>query len=216
MEGAQISLTLIIIIFTCIISYQGFNNQQMRNDFLMRPASVKEFGQYYRFLSSGFLHGSWIHLGINMFVLYQFGEQLEFTLLQHFGGLAGRLFFLLIYLGSIIFGALPSFIKHSNNQYYSALGASGGVAGVLFACSFLYPWSILLLYFVLPIPYIIAGILYLFYESYMDKKGGDNVAHDAHMSGAVFGYISIIIIFLIMNPNLFQAYLHRLLSGPFG
>ena len=56
MEGAQISLTLIIIIFTCIISYQGFNNQQMRNDFLMRPASVKEFGQYYRFLSSGFLH----------------------------------------------------------------------------------------------------------------------------------------------------------------
>ncbi|MFK8008150.1 MAG: rhomboid family intramembrane serine protease [Saprospiraceae bacterium] len=216
MEGVQITLTLIIIIFTCIISYQGFNDQKMRNDFLMRPASVKEFGQYYRFITSGFLHGSWLHLGINMFVLYQFGEQLEYRLLDHFGDLSGRLFFLLIYLGSIIFGSLPSFIKHSNNQYYSALGASGGVAGVLFACIFLYPWNILLLYFVIPIPYIIAGVLYLFYESYMDKKGGDNVAHDAHMSGAIFGYISIIVIFLIMNPNLFKAYLQRLLDGPFG
>ena len=215
MGGVQISLTLIIIIFTCIISYQGFNNPQLRNNFLMRPASVKEFGQYYRFITSGFLHGSWLHLGINMFVLYQFGEQLEFTLQQHFGGLAGRLFFLLIYHGSIIFGALPSFIKHGNNQYYTALGASGGVAGVLFACSFLYPWSILWLYFVVPIPYIIGGILYLFYESYMDKKGGDNVAHDAHLSGAIFGYVSIVVIFLIMSPNLFQAYLQRLLNGPF-
>ncbi|MFK7773884.1 MAG: rhomboid family intramembrane serine protease [Saprospiraceae bacterium] len=215
MEGVQITLTLIIIIFTCMISYQAFNDSAMRNKFVMHPASVKEFGQYYRFLTSGFLHGSWLHLGINMFVLYQFGEQLELTLLHHFGDLAGRLFFLLIYLGAIIFGSIPSFLKHSNNQYYSALGASGGVAGVLFACTFLYPWSILWLYFVIPLPYIVSSVLYLFYESYMDKKGGDNIAHDAHMGGAIFGYIAMIIIFFLMDPKLLQAYLSRILEIPF-
>jgi len=213
--GVQITLTLIIVIITCLISYQGFNDQRMRNDFLMRPASVKEFGQYYRFITAGFLHGSWMHLGINMFVLYQFGEQLELTLLHHFGDLAGRLFFILIYLGSIIFGSLPSFIKHSDNQYYSALGASGGVSGVLFACIFLYPWSMLGLFLIIPLPYIIYGVLYMFYESYMDKKGGDNIAHDAHMSGAIFGYLAMIVIFFLMEPALLEGYFQRLLSGPF-
>lgn len=213
--GVPITLTLILVIFTCLISYQAFNDSRMRSNLMMHPASVKEFGQYYRFLTSGFLHGSWIHLGINMFVFYQFGEQLELTLLHHFGDLEGRLLFLLVYFGSIIFGSLPSYLKHSDNQYYSALGASGGVAGVLFACTFLYPWSVLYLYFILPLPYVVSSILYLFYESYMDKKGGDNIAHDAHLSGAIFGYLIMIIIFYIMDPNLLQAYFNRLFDLPF-
>ncbi len=96
--GVHLTLTLIIIIVTCLISYQAFNNSAIRSKFVMHPASVNEFGQYYRFLTSGFLHGSWMHLGVNMYVLWMFGEQLEKFFLREFGDLTGRLVYLLIYL----------------------------------------------------------------------------------------------------------------------
>ncbi len=217
MGGVQITLTLILIIFTCIISYQAFNNSQMKAKFLMHPSSVNEFGQYYRFLTSGFLHANWMHLGVNMWVLYVFGEPLELFFLSQFGELAGRLLFLLLYFGAIIFSSIPAFLKHRNNQYYSALGASGGVAAILFALLVISPWSKLNFIFLPGIKFyfIVFGLVYLFYESYMSKKGNDNIGHDAHLAGAVFGFTGIILISFLMKPELIDRYIYGLMHPPF-
>lgn len=216
MEGVQITLTLIIIIFTCIISYQGFNDSRMKGKFSMHPASVNEFGQYYRLLTSGFLHGNWMHLGVNMYVLYIFGESLEIFFLREFGELLGRLLFLLLYLGAIIFSSIPSYLQHKNNQYYSALGASGGVAAILFALLVVYPWGQLSL-ILIPIKFyfVVYGVAYLFYESYMSKKGNDNIGHDAHISGAIFGLTGMILITYILKPELIDKYIYGLTHPPF-
>lgn len=215
--GIQISLTIIIIIFTCLISYQAFNDSTMRSKLIMHPASVHEFGQYYRFLTSGFLHGSWMHLGINMYVLWMFGEALEKFFLREFGDLTGRLVYLLIYLGAIVLSSLPAYLQHKNNQYYSALGASGGVAAILFALIVVAPWSgITFLFFpFFPIPFIVFGILYLLYESYLSKKGNDMIGHDAHIAGAIFGLISIIVVSFILKPELIQRYIYTLTHPTF-
>lgn len=210
----MISLTLVIVIFTCIFSYQGFNDNRLKNKFLFHPASVNEFGQWYRFLTSGFLHNDGWHLGINMFVLYQFGENLERFCMGQFGDLKGRGIYLLVYLGAIIVGSLPLYIKHKNNQYYSALGASGGVSGILFASIFIWPWAMLGFMLIIPMPYVVFGVVYMFYESYMGKRGRGNIAHDAHIWGAIFGYISISIILFLLKPELAQFLVERLLSGP--
>ncbi len=210
----MISLTLIIVIFTAIISYNGFNDRAMQSKFLMHPASVNEFGQWYRFITSGFLHGDMMHLGINMFVLWQFGEPLEEYFMAQFGDLTGRIYFVILYFGAIIAGSVPPFIKHKNNQYYSALGASGGVAGILFANIFISPWSWLGLFLVIPMPYIVFGVLYVFYESYMGKKGNTKIAHDAHLAGAAFGYIAVIAFMYIYSPEAVSFYFEKLMAGP--
>ncbi|MGK0365940.1 MAG: membrane associated rhomboid family serine protease [Saprospiraceae bacterium] len=215
--GVHLTLTLIIIIVTCLISYQAFNNSAIRSKFVMHPASVNEFGQYYRFLTSGFLHGSWMHLGVNMYVLWMFGEQLEKFFLREFGDLTGRLVYLLIYLGAIVLSSLPAYLKHKNNQYYSALGASGGVSAILFALIVVAPWSgITFLFFpFFPIPFIVFGVLYLVYESYMSKKGNDMIGHDAHIAGAIFGLISIVVVSFILKPELIQGYIYSLTNPTF-
>ena len=216
MVTSGITLTIIIVIFTCIISYQAFNDQMMRNKFLFHPASVAEFGQYYRFITSGFLHGSWMHLGVNMFVLWQFGESLEKSFMLMFGDMAGRLCYVILYLGAIIFGSLPLFIKHRNNQYYSALGASGGVSGVLFALMVIAPWSgIRFIFFpFFDIPFIVFGVLYLVYEQYQSKQGGGRIAHDAHIWGAVFGVVAMLAFTFALRPELLNVYLQNFLAGP--
>jgi len=180
----------------------------------MHPASVKEFGQWYRFITSGFLHGSYMHLGINMFVLWQFGESLEGWFMDQFGDLIGRVYFVILYFGAIIVGSLPPYIKHQDNQYYSALGASGGVSGILFASIFVSPWSYLGFMLVIPMPYVVFGVLYLFYESYMGKKGGTGIAHDAHIAGAIFGYLAVIGFLLTLGPEIVDLYFQRLMAGP--
>lgn len=210
----MITLTFIIIIFTCIISYNGFNDRAMQSKFLMHPASVNEFGQWYRFITSGFLHGDLMHLGINMFVLYQFGERLEDFCMRQFGDLTGRIYFIILYFGAIIAGSVPSYIKHKNNQYYSALGASGGVSGILFASIFIDPWNWLLFLLFIPMPYIVFGVIYVLYESYMDKKGNTKIAHDAHLAGAAFGYIIIIAFIYMENPHYVDFFLEKLKAGP--
>ncbi len=213
-----VTLSLIIVIFTCIISWQGFNDNHMRSKFSMHPASVKEFGQWYRLLTSGFLHKDFLHLGINMYVLWMFGENLERIFMQKyfFGEIWGRLIYVLIYLGAIVVSSLPAYFKHQDNQYYSALGASGGVSAILFALILIAPWSEIRLLIIpfFPIPFIVFGIFYLIYETYMGKKGGDLIGHDAHVAGAIFGMVALLVVSFIFNPELLQFYYDAVMSGP--
>ena len=207
----SITLTLILVIFTSLISYQAFENYTMRQKLIMHPASVKQRGEFYRFLTSGFIHANWMHLIINMYVLFTFGEAVEKALNYYFGGGMGRILFTVLYLGAIIISSVPSYIKHQNNEYYSALGASGGTSAIVFAFIFFDPWQWFLFP---PLPGVLLAVAYLMYSSYMSKKGGDNIGHDAHLWGAVYGLVFMIVICIIWHPELLNAAIQLFLEGP--
>lgn len=183
------NVTVLIIIITVIVSFLCFENRQLFDQLKHHPVSEANNKEWYRMISSGFLHADYFHLGINMYVLYGFGSFVERQFLSHYGTVQGRIIYLLLYLVMIIIADIPSFIKHRNNYGYSAIGASGAVSGILFIFILLRPWAPLELYFFIPIPAIIFGVLYLLYSSWASKNARDNIGHDAHFYGAVAGMV---------------------------
>ena len=145
-----------------------------------------------------------MHLLINMFVLWSFGEIVE-TFLKNSFGLKGELYYVLLYVAGILFSTLVDFRNNKDNIYYNAVGASGAVSAVVFASILIYPGgSIFVFPIPIPIPSWLFGILYLAYSAYMAKRGTDNVGHTAHFWGAVVG----VIFMLIVSPQTFSSFLH--------
>lgn len=200
----MLSQTIIIIIITTLISILSFSNRKLYSDLIMYPPAINR-GQYYRLLTSGFIHADWNHLIFNMLTLYFFGKPVESAM----DSIIGRFGFLALYLGGIIISDLPSYFKNRNNSHYASLGASGGVSSVVFAFILFAPWA----WFAFPpVPAIVYGIGYLVYCIYMSKKGGDRINHDAHFWGALYG-----IVFTIINePRITSYFLDQLMhpQGP--
>jgi membrane associated rhomboid family serine protease len=211
----NISLTLIIVIMTGIISYQAFERPAMRSRMLFVPDLINRFGQYDRFLTHGFIHADWMHLLMNLFVLYMFGENAEYYFKMAFGAVLGPILYLFLYLGGIVVSSIPGFFKHRENRFYSALGASGAVSGVVFLNIFFAPWSLIYIYGIIPIPIVVGGVLYLWYSSYMDKKGTDNIGHDAHFYGAVWGFLFTFVAALAFRPDFVSMFLDLLMHPTF-
>ncbi len=161
--------------------------------------------EYHRLITHAFVHANWEHLFVNMIVLFSFGQAIEMYFKYNFGN-NHILYYFLLYFGGILTSNLYALVKHHNNYFYNAVGASGAVASILFAAIFFDPWNKILFFYVLPIPGIIFAALYLFYSYQMSVKQKDNVAHDAHFLGALFGFIFPILI----NPMLFQTFLDKL------
>jgi len=206
------SFTIILVIMTGVISYQAFNNPVMRQKLIFHPASVKNNGEWYRFITHGFIHANWGHLLINLFVLWQFGEVIEsFFNSALFGKAFGKILFLVLYLSAIIIAGIPAYIRHQNNNYYASLGASGATSALVLAYIMLNPWGWFLFP---PLPALLVGIGYLWYSSYMTKHGADNIAHDAHLWGAVYGLAFMIVATMVARPELLDFYLQQLLAGP--
>lgn len=203
------SITLLIIIITVLISYQAMENPAMKASLFFRPYDLAQRKEYYRALTSGFIHRDWIHLGVNMYVLWVFGEFVEHQFVALFGTMKGRIFYLLVYLATIVFAHTTSFIKHRNNPAYASLGASGGVSGILVIFVLFAPWATLLLFFIIPMPAIVAAIGYLVYSSWASKNAHDNIGHDAHIDGALFGFWFAI----LLKPSLFSQFLNELVNG---
>ena len=207
------SITVILVILTGVISFQAFSNISMQQQLLFHPVSIKERGQYYRFLTYGLVHGGWGHLLINMYVLYIFGEYTEPLYHYLFGPAMGRIAYLLFYLSAIVISSVPSYFQHQDNTLYRAVGASGATSAMVFAFVLLNPWQWFLFP---PLPAVIFGVGYLWYSSYMDKKGGDNIGHNAHFWGAVYGLFFTIASIMAMKPEMMNVILERLLAGPTG
>ena len=182
---------LIIIIATCIISYIGFQQPEFFQKYKFEVGSIQRRKEYIRLLSEGFLHGDWLHLILNMYVLYAFAP----FVIQVFG-IVG---FLIIYFGSIILGNLFCLYVYKNVPFYSAIGASGGVSGLIFAAVILDPVNIKLgiLFIPVAIPGFIFGALYFGYSVYMmlNPRANDNIGHAAHLGGAFFGLLYGVAIF---------------------
>jgi membrane associated rhomboid family serine protease len=202
----ELSITLILIIITVIISFTAFNNEKITNDLVFWPPMIKQKKQFYRFITSGFIHADIAHLAFNMITLYFFGRAMELFFIERIG----KVGFLLFYIIGIIVSEVPSYIKHQNNYSYRSLGASGAVTAILFSFILLSPWQTLFVFF-LPLPAIIFAVIYIGYTIYMDKKGGDYVNHSAHLWGAVWGILATI----IMEPTVIPHFLEQLMNPSF-
>lgn len=181
------SITLAIIGVTVLVSLAALNNAALFEQLLFQPFAIHERKEWYRFLTHAAVHGSIMHLLVNMYVLWMFGTAVE----QAYGQITGNdpwLPYLVLYIGGVIFSALPGYYKHRHDPAYRAVGASGATSAVVFSFILLHPDTKLMLIF-LPIPLAawIFGGLYLFYEWYMSKRGRDGIAHDAHYFGALYG-----------------------------
>ena len=181
---------LVIIIATAICSYLGFTRPGFGDRWLFDVQSIVRDKQYYRIISSAFLHGSWMHLIFNMYSLYSFGGAIE----QVYGPVE----FLTIYFSGILGGNLLSLILHRNHEY-RALGASGGVCGIIFACIFLLPGSSVYMFFIpFPIPAHIFAVVFIL-GSYVGLRGQiGNIGHDAHLGGAIIG----LVVTTVMHPSI--------------
>jgi membrane associated rhomboid family serine protease len=200
-------ITWIIIGVTAAVSFIAFQNHELMHKLQFNAAQVVHRKQYYRLVSHAFVHANWPHLIVNMLVLFFFGRNIEYYFSMFFGA-KGSLYFVILYLGGILASNLWSLIKHQNNYYYNAVGASGAVSAVLFAFIFFDPWEKLYFFGILPIPGIVFGVGYLVYSYQMGKRKTDNVAHDAHFLGAVFGFILPV----IFQPDLFGRFIDQLFS----
>ncbi|MCI9845765.1 rhomboid family intramembrane serine protease [Flavobacterium pectinovorum] len=178
-----------IIIANVLISYKGFNDLYFFRKYEFHVGSIRS-GEQIRMLSSGFLHVDMMHLMFNMLTLWFFAPVVLNWL--------GTFSFVLVYLGSLIFGSLLTMFFHKNDYSYRAVGASGAVTGVLYSAILLQPDMMLGIFFVIPIPAYLFGILYLLYSIYGMKAKNDNIGHTAHFGGAVGGYL----ITLIKEPSL--------------
>lgn len=196
-------VTLIIIAVTVITSIVAFSNKSVYRRFVFNAYDIKHFNNHYRFFTYGFLHADWAHLIINMLVLYSFGRIVE----QYYSLIwpeKGWFYYLLLYVGGIMMSTIPSFGKHKDDYSYNAVGASGAVSSVLFASILFDPFGKVYLYFIpIGIPAVIFGVLYLGYSWYMSKKNIDNIGHDVHFWGAIFGLIFT----LALKPAVASAFL---------
>lgn len=203
-------MTIVIVAITVIVSLLAFSNAELLHRLKFNPWMIKERRESWRFISHAFVHVGWAHLLINMFVLYSFGRVVEGEFVSHFGPGKGLLNYGLLYFGGILFASLFDFGRQKANPHYDAVGASGAVAAVVFSSIILSPTSTLFIFpLPIPIPAFIFGILYLIYSAYMGKRGGDNIGHNAHFLGAVYG----IILTLILEPAFIGHFFRQLGLG---
>lgn len=203
----DMSTTLILIAITCAVSFTAFNNPKMVNALILWPPAVSRNNDYYRLVSYGLLHADFQHLLFNMITFYFFGRVMEDFYNAQLGDYGFVFFYVLALIGSI----LPSYLQHRKDANYRSLGASGAVSAVLFAFILLEPWATIYVY-VIPVPAIIYAALYIGYSIYMDKRGGDNVNHSAHLWGAAFGAVFTI----VMEPRVLVHFLASLANPHWG
>lgn len=188
-----LTITIIIIIITALISFISFRNEKIMNDLIFYPPAVTENKQYYRFITCGFIHADFAHLIFNMLSLYLFGRFVEEQFVSIFGS-GGKILYLVMYVLALIVSLLPTYFKNKHNQNYRSLGASGAVSAVVFAGLMIAPYIKVGLFIIPPIiPGFVFGPLYLIISAWLDRKGGDNINHSAHIWGALFGVAFLIV-----------------------
>ncbi len=197
--------TLILIVVTVAASMYGWNNPNIQKKWMFNPFTVHNAGQYYRFLSSGFIHSNSMHLLFNMIALFFFGGVIERIYMNTFGP-KGIIYYLITYLAGIVVSNIKTYLKYKDSGYYNSLGASGGVASILFASILYRPTSSICLYFAICIPAFILGAIYLIYTYYSGKKVSDNINHDAHLFGSLFG----IVFTIILRPAVLVEFIERI------
>ena len=202
-------ITLALIAVTALVSWQAWERPRLFDRLILWPPAIERQQQYDRLLTHGFIHADGMHLIFNMVTLYSFGQAME----RYFSDRIGPVGYLLFYLSAIVIAILPTYMQHRHDPGYRSLGASGAVSAVLFASILLDPWMVIYLFLIpIPVPAFIFAGLYIGYSVWMDKRGGDNINHSAHLWGALYG-----VMFTVMQqPALASQFLSRLVSPASG
>jgi membrane associated rhomboid family serine protease len=174
------------------------------NRLILAPYWIERKKEYYRFITSGFIHADYLHLAFNMISLYFFGDQVESSI--------GREMYLLLYVLGLIISDIPTYLKNKNNSNYTSLGASGAVSSVIFASIVFYPVREICLYGFICFSAFIFGILYLGYSYYMDRRNSGHINHSAHFYGAVVGLVFVALINTTAFISMFIVILNKLQS----
>ena len=208
MNIVDFPFTFFLMASNIIISLIGFYNRSIFDKLILWPYHVKREKEIFRFITSGFLHADFIHLFFNMFTLYFFGRNIEVIFTYY--KLGGITSYACLYFMALIISDIPSYLKHQNSYHYKSLGASGAVSAVVFATILFSPWESIYLYGAFKISALLYAVLFIFYCMYMDKKGLDNINHNAHLWGAIFGIGFTGILIYVYQPTLLQGILEQL------
>lgn len=188
-------ITYTIIVLTVLISIQGFNSADFSYKMSFSPYLAKHYNQKTRFFTHMFVHADWGHLFFNMFSFYMFGKFIELELRAYYGDYLGGFHFFVLYLLGGLFSTLWPFIRNQDKDNYFSVGASGAVSAIIFSTIIWYPQLRMgLIFLPIMVPGYIFGPLYLLFEFFAFRYGKSRIAHDAHIGGALFGILYIIII----------------------
>ena len=176
---------IILFIANGAISFKGFNDLSFFRKHEFHIGSIQS-GAYMRMVSSAFLHADISHLAFNMLTLYFFAP----VVISYLGTFS----FVIIYFASLLVGNLLTYYFHKNQYNYRAIGASGAVTGILYSAILIRPDMMLGIFFIIPIPAYIFGIMYLLYSIYGMRAKNDNIGHTAHFGGAIGGYLLTLLI----------------------
>ncbi len=202
-------ITGLLIITIIIVSLLALQKHYLIYKLALIPYRIYTQREYYRFVTHMFVHAGLLHLIINVFVLYSFGSYVERTFVfiaQDYW--LGRLNYLVLFILSGIMASLSSYYKHRHDPAYVSVGASGAVSAVVFSAILINPWNMVLVFFI-PMPAIIMGVLYLAYSIWMSRRAADNINHEAHLWGAVFG-----LVYTALTYPLLVKHFIRMLSNP--
>lgn len=200
------SVSLLIIIVTVLLSMYAWKNPELQSKWLMNPYQIVQNKQWYRLFTSGFIHANWVHLGFNMFTFFFFGRVVEMYFKYIFGDIIGISLFVLMYLSAMAVADITTIRKYKDKIHYNALGASGAVSAMVFASILFDPLANLCLYGILCLPGFIFGLLYIIYSYYQGKRMADNINHDAHLWGALYGAVFTIIVW----PSIVMHFIEEL------
>lgn len=196
----------IILLATGLVSFLAFERRDLFYKMQFNAWYIKHDKEWYRFFSYALLHADWGHLLINLFVLWSFSDVVISYFKMDYGRMA-QVYFLMLCIGGTLFSTLYDYWKNQENIYYNAVGASGAVSAVVFASIILHPTGKIFFYFIpIGIPSWLFGIFYLIYSAYMGKRAKDNIGHNAHFWGAVFG----ILFTLLLNPGYIRLFFRQL------
>ncbi|MFN7055435.1 rhomboid family intramembrane serine protease [Hyphomonas sp.] len=191
-------VTLTLIALNVIASLIAFRNARFFNQNVLWVEPMRERGEWHRLISSGFLHVNGPHLFLNMFGLFMFGPVIERVL--------GGTNFLLVYLAALIGGSLWGYQWNRDNPDYRAAGASGALSGIVLAFCIIDPFSILLVFFVLPMWGIVFGIVYIGISYLFSQRADRVIGHEAHLGGAVTGLVTA----LLVEPRIWTNFVNQL------
>ncbi|MGE9314446.1 rhomboid family intramembrane serine protease [Niabella sp. CJ426] len=208
------SITLIIAAITVIVSLLGFNNPKVIDSLVFYGPAISRRNQYYRFITCGFIHADFMHLAFNMLAFYTFGISLEKALFASpdIFGEDAPIYFTMLYIGGLIMSSVPDYFKHKDNYHFRSLGASGAVSAVIFSSIVLLPTSpIYFIFLPIPIPGWVFGLAYVGISAYLDKKGGGNINHGAHLWGAIFGVVfTVLFVSLKTDFNVWENFINSI------
>ena len=198
-------VTLAIIGVTVFVSWRAFNDRSLMARLILWPPAINRHRQYERLVTHGFIHADWMHLLFNMITLFFFGRVMELFFSERIGPLG----YLAFYLSAIVVAILPTYMRHQKDANYRSLGASGAVSAVLFSFVLLAPWEKLFIFPIpIGIPAFVFAAFYIGYSIWMDRQGGDNVNHSAHLWGAAYGMLFTV----LLEPRVATTFLERLLN----